>query len=339
VEAISRFLKKPLFLHRSTQQHIRSVLHRRHLPFNRLVKKQCYVPKGAFIFKNEKGTAPGILCVENYLGKKIWVLALPGPPRELEPVFEEKALPRFLRENRTPQEHFLVRTIKITGITEAQVAVKVTDLLKLKPPATVGIYAKPGEVELKIMAKNTPLSKARAEVTRIERTIRKRLGRKIYGVDHDTLASVIGKSLREKKKTLAIAESCTGGLVSYLVTEVPGSSEYLTGSVVAYSNRIKVSKLEIPPGLLAKHGAVSRQSALGMAQNVRRLFGSDYGIAVTGIAGPGGGSRSKPVGLVYTSVADKNKTVCFKNNFFGARGEIKAEAAQKTLDLFRLFLL
>ena len=153
------------------------------------------------------------------------------------------------------------------------------------------------------------------------------------------MSSAVGKLLRKNKKTLALAESCTGGLVSHLITETPGSSGYFLGSVVSYDNAVKTAKLGLNPGMIRKKGAVSEEAAKAMAKNVKEILGSDFGIGITGIAGPGGGSRKKPVGLVYIAIASKGGTHSQKFRFFGTRTEIKSRAAQKSLDLLRLKLL
>ncbi len=338
-KCLAKFLGKPLALHRPTYRAIVRRLKIRGHSMTRLIARQCYVPGGAAILPNETGTAPGILCQTNWQGQKKWVLLLPGPPRELQPMFTDGALPLLRRLARLKKEYFIVRSVKIAGLIEAQVAPRVTDLLKLKPPLTVGIYAKPGEVELKIMAKSASKEKARQMAARVEHAIKKRFKEKVYGVDAETLSSAVGALLREKRKTLAVAESCTGGLFSNLITETPGSSAYFLGGVIAYSDKIKTALLNIDKGLIKKYGAVSAPAAKKMAQNIRALFQSDFGIGITGIAGPTGGTAKKQVGLVYIALADKKKMVCFKNQFFGNRGEIKSRSADRALDILRLELL
>jgi nicotinamide-nucleotide amidase len=237
------------------------------------------------------------------------------------------------------REHFIKRTVRISGLVETEVARKVTGLLKSRPPLTVGIYAKPGEVELAIMSKHVSRTKALAAVNRVEKTIRRHFGADVYGVDDETVSSTLGALLRKKKATLALAESCTGGLASSLVSDVPGSSDYLVGSLVTYSNRIKEDWLGVAGEVLQKHGAVSPQTAWFMAKNVRQVFGAGYGIGITGIAGPSGGSAKKPVGLVYIALAGPRKITVTENRFYGTRTEIKSRAAKKALDLLRRALL
>lgn len=338
VEAVGCFLGKTLYFHKPTHSYIVSLLKKRRHSMNALIKKQCFIPQGVQVLKNLKGTAPGLLCETIRRGQKKWLLVLPGPPRELEPMLLNQALPLLLKSAKIKKETFVVRSVRITGMVESQVAQKTTDLLNLHPPLTVGIYAKPGQVELKIMSKASSSSAARQAADRVEKQIRKRLGTHVFGIDNDNLASVIGALLRKNKKTLSIAESCTGGLVSHLVTETPGSSDYFIGGIVAYSNKIKTSLLGVQSATIKKHGAVSQATAREMAAGVRAKFGADYGLAVSGIAGPTGGTKQKPVGFVCMAISSKQKTVAKEHLFFGTRSEIKARSANKLLDFFRLHL-
>ena len=334
VRAAAAFLGQPLYLHGPTRARIVKRLKKRRLPMTKLIERQCYVPKGSTILLNDYGTAPGVLSHFRYGGMDKYLLLLPGPPRELEPMFMA-ALPLLKKVLRLKNEAFVVRSVRIAGLIEVQAAAKVHDLLIMKPPVTVGIYAKPGHVELKIMSKASSLKKAKAAADRIERIIRKRFGKSVYGTDNDTLASSLGALLRKQRKTLAIAESCTGGLASHLVTAVPGSSDYFLGSVVCYSNRIKEKFLGVPRETLATYGAVSEQTAVALAMGVRERFGADYGLGITGIAGPTGGSSKKPVGLVYIALASGKKTTVKKYLFLGKRADIQLRAAETTVDLLR----
>ncbi len=338
-EALASFLKIPLVFDKQTHTFVRHQLQKRGFKMSELIAKQCNVPKDAILFQNDQGTAPGIFVSVMRGGTKKYFLLLPGPPRELEPLFEKKVLPFLLKKLNLKKECFLARSVKIAGLPESSVAEKINTLLNLKPPVTVGIYAKPGQVELKIMAKFTSRQQAEKEVTRVEKIIRKKLGRYVYGVGEETLASAVGKLLRQKKMTLSAAESCTGGLFSSLITDVPGSSDYFLGGVVAYHNKIKMSQLNIPETLLKKYGAVSPQVASQMARNVKKIFRSAIGIGITGIAGPSGGTPQKPVGLVYAAVSTPKKTILRQLNLRGSRSEIRNRAAHEVLNTLRLFLL
>ena len=339
LEAVSTFTSRPLELHKPTCRYIFSRLKSRGFTMTPLVAKQCYLPKGVKIMQNHVGTAPGIFCETFYQTKKIRLLVLPGPPRELEPMFVKQALPLLKKMAEFPKVKFLIRTVKLTGITEAEVAQKVPRLLRLKPPATVGIYAKPNEVELKIMVKDNSAARAKQSADRLEKEIRRKFKKKVLGVDGDTLSSVVGQLLRKTGQTLAIAESCTGGLLSHRITETPGSSDYYLGGLVSYHNRIKTLALGIDPAILKKYGAVSEEIAKQMARYVRLKLHADFGVGITGIAGPTGGSAKKPVGLVYIALASRNMLLCQKKKFFGNRAEIQSHAANHALDILRIEFL
>ncbi len=336
--AVARFLGKPLVFHKPTYRHIQKRLKRRRLPMNKLIAGQCRLPEGARVLENSVGTAPATLSGFDWEGHKRWLLVLPGPPSELEPLFY-KAWPVLVHLAKIKREHFEIRAVRIAGLLESQVAGKVTDLLKLNPPVTVGIYAKPEEVELKIMAKAASRPTALRRAGRIETIIRRRLKRSVFGVNEESLAGVIGKMLRKNKSTLSVAESCTGGLFSSTLTDIPGSSDYFMGGLIAYSDEIKRSALGVDERLLLKYGAVSGTVARAMAKNVKRVFKTHFGVGITGIAGPGGGSAKKPVGLVYIAVAGPKRVFAVKNLFVGDRATLKKSAVLKALDLVRLELL
>ncbi len=339
LEALSKFISRPLALHQPTYHYIVSRLKSHGFPMTKLVSKQCYVPQNSRVIQNNQGTAPGVLCDALYQNRNIWILALPGPPRELEPMFTQKALPLLKKLPKFPKEKFLIRSVMLTGITEAEVAQKVPRLLKLKPPVTVGIYAKLDEVELKIMVKHASAKTAKRLSDRVEKEIRKKLKEKVFGVNNHTLSFIVGALLRKNKKTLAVAESCTGGLLSQRITETAGSSDYYLGGIVSYNNRIKILELSILPDIIKHKGAVSEAVAKKMAQNIHAKFNADYGLGITGIAGPVGGSAAKPVGLAYIALSSKHKIFCEKKIFFGNRNEIQSRAANHALDLLRLELL
>lgn len=285
--------------------------------------------------RNDVGTAPGLIV--GYRGKEI--ICLPGPPRELVPMFEKDILPylknRLQVTGNRKQEILKSRTIKLTGLPESLINNKVKDLLALKPPTTVGIYAKLGQVELKVMAKSSSDKAAKNAISGVERKIRARLKDYIFGCDNETLEGAVGKALLGKKKKVAVAESCTGGLVSSRLTDVSGSSKYFAGGIIAYSNDIKVNILGVAESTLKKFGAVSPQVALQMADGIRRLTSTDIGLAITGIAGPTGGTKTKPVGLVYVALTTERKRIVREFRFRGSREEVKFQSSQVALELVR----
>lgn len=279
---------------------------------------------------NKTGTAPGLTA--NF--RNSMIVCLPGPPRELEPMFEKDVSP-IIRRRSGSSWIIKSRTVKLTGLAESKINLKVRDLLSLKPPTTVGIYAKLGEVDLKIMAKARSERDALQAIRRIERKIMARLKGYVFGHDEETLEETVAKILIKKKKTIAIAESCTGGLVSNRLTDVSGSSKFLMAAIVTYSNKSKEGILGVSKQTLHKYGAVSKQVALGMARGVKHLIHTDMGLAITGIAGPTGGTKSKPVGLVYIAIVTNKKQLVEEFHLRGSRREIKFQASQKALDLIR----
>lgn len=293
-------------------------------------ERQAYIPESARWIKNNVGTAPGVI-IEH---ARKTIVCLPGPPRELYPIFESGVIP-YLRKKFAPEYVFRTRTVKIVGLPESRVNVMVRDLLRLQPPTTVGIYAKLGQVELVIMAKAKTERAARAEIANVERKIRARLKDHIFGYDDDMLEGAAGGKLIGKKKTIAVAESCTGGLISSRLTDVSGSSKYFIRGAVPYANDVKVRYVGVSADTLKKYGAVSRQVALEMGRGIRSLMGVDVALAVTGIAGPTGGTRKKPVGLVYIALVTDTKRIVKECRFKGSRADIKWQASQAALDMVR----
>ena len=330
LEAISRALSKGLVYNKKIAARIKAHFGRQclNMPCGNL--RQAHIPEGAKVLENNVGTAPGFIVEEG--GKML--IALPGPPRELNPMFENYAMPHL--KKKTKSDWIIdIRTINITGLGEEAVNRKVKDLLKNPPPVTVGIYAKPALIELKITAKAKNEKSAKALIDRVDRKITARLKDYIFGRDNETLEGVAGKILAAKHETLAIAESCTGGRISDRVTNVPGSSKYFRMGIVVYSNDAKISQLKVSPKTLSRYGAVSRQTAVEMAKNIRDISGANIGLSVTGIAGPGGATRTKPVGLVYIAIAMPKRIIWKEFHFRGEREVIKFRSSQAALDLLR----
>jgi len=294
------------------------------------VSKQAYVPKGALAIENPVGTAPGVII--DYEDKTI--VALPGPPRELIPIFENAVMP-FLKKRYKTQSSIFTRSIRTTGLPESAVNKKIKRFFMMKGALIVGIYARPNEVDIKITTKAENRKKAFSQIKKLEKKILHILRDNVYGFDNDTLEEVAGKLLLKKKMTLSIAESCTGGLISDRITNISGSSNYFDRGIVAYSNKSKVRELGIDKKLIKKYGAVSRPVAIAMAKGMLNKSGSDIALGVTGIAGPTGGTRKKPVGLVYIAMARPKKTRCIECYFVGSRTDIKRQTSTAALDLLR----
>lgn len=291
-------------------------------------EKQAIVPFGADVLENPAGTAPGLWL--EHQGKII--ILLPGPPHEVEAVCETQLWPR-LQKNFPDNGVIISRTLRLKGIGESAVATKIDDLIVNQSNPTLAIYARHGQILIRITTKTKTPEEAKALIGDMEAQLRARLEQYIYGADNDSVASVLGTKLNLLGRTIAFAESCSGGLASSLITDIPGSSEYLKGSVVSYTNEVKENVLGVKPETLKKFGAVSSQCACEMAAGVRRLMNSDYGISITGNAGPSP-SEGKPVGLVYIAVANREIVYWQEHHFDGNRTENKlriAEAAISTL--------
>jgi len=292
--------------------------------------RQACIPHGVTWFKNTVGTAPAIV-VEK--GKKA-LIALPGPPRELGPIFEHDVIP-YLKEKGAGEWLIKTKTIRVVGLVEATVNNIVKDLLTMGPKTTLGIYVHLGVVDLKITSKAKSEKNAFFEIQKVEKEVRRRLGNHIYGTDNETLESVVGKMLARKKMTIALAESCTGGLIANRMTNVSGSSNYFKMSVIAYSNEAKVKLLGVSSAKIKKYGAVSKEIALDMAKGIKKLSKSALGLGVTGIAGPRGATGVKPVGLIYIAVVTGRMKLVRECHFTGSRVEIKLQASTAALDLIR----
>ena len=258
------------------------------------LRKQCLFPKNAQIINNPRGTAPGMIWEPI---KGFTILTFPGVPSEMKTMWEETACD-FIKTKFSDNYSFYSNTLKFAGIGESSVAEKINNLLNLQNP-TVAPYANLGEVKLRITARAKNHLEAKNIIKPVKEKLKKDFSKFIFGEDNDTLPSVLIKELTEKNQTIVFAESCTGGLLSSSITSISGSSQVFKGSIVSYSNELKNSLLNISKEKLIKYGAVSEEVCESMAINVKEKLEADWAIAISGIAGPNGGSQDKPVGLVY----------------------------------------
>lgn len=293
--------------------------------------RQAYLPAGSTMFPNSVGTAPG--CATPF-GEGRFVILLPGPPVELKAMLEQSAIPFLLSMTDSVIQAFDIRTF---GIGEGVAAERIADLMQMANP-TVAPYASGGEMFVRITAKAPDRERAVRLARPIVEEIRARLGDVVYGENVTSLEEVVLDLLLSSKKTIATAESCTGGLLAKRLTDVPGSSGAFQMGLVTYSNPAKEKLLGISPDLLLEHGAVSPQVAIAMAENMRRLAGSDFAIGITGIAGPDGATPEKPLGLVYIALADAQKSWSYemkpRGRYLG-RAWVRERAASTALDLLR----
>jgi nicotinamide-nucleotide amidase len=292
--------------------------------------RQCEAPEGALLIENTCGTAPGIFLEWD----QALVVALPGPPAEMREMLLRSVVPRLRQETETRAGQ--VRTLRLMGIGESNAAEAIDDLIDLTGEPSLAIYASTGEVRLRLSARGAG---AAERLSALEKEIRNRLGDRIYGTDDETLESVVGQLLRARPATLSVAESCTGGLIADRITDVPGSSEYFVAGIVAYANAAKIRFLGVEERIIREHGAVSEECARSMAEGARARTGTDFALAVTGIAGPGGGTAEKPVGLAFLAVADSSGTVVEKHFWPGTRSQFKRRVSRFALDLLRRRLL
>jgi len=295
-------------------------------------RKQALLPKGAEILHNPIGTAPGMIWEPQ---PNLLILTFPGVPSELYPMWQQTASP-LLQARNYGQGTFHSKVLLYWGIAESALATKVNHLFDLKNP-TVAPYANYGQARLRITARANSSEEAIALIAPVEAEIRELTGEFCYGTDDETLASVAGKHLLESGQTLAVAESCTGGGLGEALTEVSGSSRYFLGGIISYSNDVKVNLLDVDPQALDQNGAVSAIVAEQMAIGVKAKLKSDWGISITGIAGPTGGTESKPVGLVYVGIAHPDgKVEAIEFRFSPSRGRnwIRMLTVSSSLDLF-----
>jgi nicotinamide-nucleotide amidase len=296
-------------------------------------EKQGYFPAGSKIIRNANGTAPG--CIVEKEGKV--VVMLPGPPWEMEPMFEESVLPFFLRDARSRLYSVYIRMF---GIGESSMEDKIKDLITAQSNPTIAPYAKRGEITLRVTAKYNPADEDPEKIIApVLEEIKERLGDFIYSYENEELHSRVAHMLIESNCKIAVAESCTGGMLTSMLTDIPGISAVLDMSVVTYSYEAKSTILGVDPEVLKKVGAVSREVAVQMAIGIRKAAGSDIGVGITGIAGPGGGTPDKPVGTVYVALADENGTTYKKLNLWGARDKIRHSTCLNALDMIRRNLL
>ena len=332
-EALASVLKRKLIYKKEILQKIKKRFERRGLSMPAVNKKQAYIIQGGKPLENRKGTAPGLWLDT---GKEI-VILLPGPPHELKPMFDSSVWPDL---QRFKKKHACRRVLKITGLTESKIETLISDLYPEEPHLRLTILAYPGQIEIHIAAySEESQDEAEKSVETLEKSLLDRLKENVFSTRGEELEEVVGRLLRLHQKTLATAESCTGGFLGHRLTNISGSSDYFLLSMVVYSNETKSYQLGVSSTLIEKHGAVSPQVATAMAAGIRQKARSSFGLAITGIAGPTGGTPEKPVGLVYTALAWDNGTEVVKNIFIGNREMVKFQSTQKALDMIRRHFL
>ena len=332
--ALARVFDLPLYTDEDVLNHIKAMFARYGFKWTENNAKQAMFPWGAQILANPVGTAAGFSL--QVKGKILAVI--PGVPAEVKKMLPEAVLPLLRRSFPEETQYLAVRTLKLFGLGEAAVdqAVAGIDLPGLG--VGVGFYPRFPENHLVLSARDAVEAAAWFRVNKAAEEVRKRLGPYVFACDEETLEGVVAGLLKEQGRTVAVAESCTGGLITDRLTDIPGSSMYLERGLITYSNRSKTELLGVPEAVLQKHGAVSEETARLMAEGVRRLAGTDLGLATTGIAGPDGGSEAKPVGTIFIALADGGETVCRKFSYRWDRRRIKIVVSQAALIMLKRYL-
>lgn len=324
-EVVGAVVGRPLRFHSDAYRHIESYLTRLGRQVSDNNRRQAMLPEGAEMIPNPVGTAPGVwLEVQNKL-----IICLPGVPHELKTMMEETVVPRL--EKRWGKAPLHSRVLRFSGIGESALEEAVLDLIQNQTEPTIALYASLGEVRMRLTCRASSAEEAERIFAPVETEVRTRLGQYLYGTGEASLAQMVGELLAPRCQTVAVAESCTGGLIGSQLTSVSGSSRYFQGGIVAYANEAKIRLLGVAPDLLARCGAVSEDVALAMARGVREALGTDYGVSVTGIAGPTGGTEEKPVGTVYIACAGPQEEQCLHRVFSGDRAIVRQRASQQAL--------
>ncbi|MBN2242375.1 MAG: competence/damage-inducible protein A [Acidobacteria bacterium] len=295
-------------------------------------ERQAEVILGADILENRMGTAPGMWIEE----KDRIVILLPGPPRELQSVFENHALPRILKKS--GETRLETRSFFITGMTESELDAQLAPIYTAYPRVRTTILAGTRHISVRLYCW-TQQGSGRRDLDELASRFQEKIGPAIFSTQDEPMEEVVGRMLRESRNTLAIAESCTAGMLGMHVTRVPGSSDYFMGGIECYSDAAKIDLCGVPPGLIRQHGAVSAQVAEALAAGVREKLRASIGLSITGIAGPGGGSPEKPVGLVYIGLADGSGTLNRHRIMPGDRESVRERSTYLALSWLRRFLM
>jgi nicotinamide-nucleotide amidase len=331
-ETVAALFGLDMVLHKESKTRIQSLFQKMSATVTENNWKQAYIPEGSRILPNDHGTAPGILLERE--GKTL--ILLPGPPGELIPMFRDYCLPYLAEKNAST---FYSRYYKLTGLGESAVEDKLLDLIDGQTNPTLATYAKPGEVMLRVTANSPRLEDGQRLLDDMDRSIMERVGDWVYAKEDKSLDQVVAQLLMATGTTMSVAESCTGGLIASLLTQMPGISSVFHSGIVCYSNASKIQYLGVREETLKQQGAVSRACATEMLEGLLRNNGTSMALATTGIAGPDGGTAEKPVGLVYIGVAWAGHIQVEEYHFHGNRQQIQTRAAHTALNMVRKILL
>jgi len=308
---------------------------RRKMPENN--ERQCDVIAGAAVLPNEKGTAPGQWIEGDYDGRKKIIVLLPGPPWELKLMFEKQVLDRLRAA--LPPAFIATCVIKVAMVPESTCDARIAPIYKKYDDVQTTILADAGEIQIHLRSRADSLATAQQRVDALADEIENELGDTVFSTGGESLEQIVAYLLQMRGATIAVAESCTGGMIAEHLTSISGSSRYFLGGAVVYSNELKTAMADVPAPLIEKHGAVSKEVAAAMAEGIRRRSNSTFGVSVTGIAGPTGGTEDKPVGLVFHALADGKQTDVVERKYIGDRERVRRWAMRQALDLVRRKLM
>ena len=326
-ETLAKVFGKTMALHEPSLAHIKEFFQKIGREMTPNNEKQAWLPEGCTVFENKWGTAPG--CGFEAEGKH--VLMLPGPPRECTPMWEQCAKPYLYP---LAGGCIVSRNVRVMGLGESAMEARLHDLMASMTNPTIAPYAKVSECFARVTAMADTEAEAEQMLAPVVQQVTDLLGADVYGIDVDSLEQVVGDTLRQRGMTLAVAESCTGGLLSKRITDLPGASDYYKGGVCSYTNEVKINLLGVQPDTLAQYGAVSAQTAEQMAAGAARVFGTDIGVGITGVAGPNP-SEGKEVGLVYISVWFQGELITRETRNSLGRDRVRNQAASNALDIIR----
>lgn len=329
-ETVAEYFNLKMKMHEKSEKRIRDYVAKAGRPFAETNLKQAVVPEGAKVLENNHGTAPGIV-VEN---RGRIIVSFPGPPREMIPMFDDFAQKYLMKQSSIIYSKY----VKMFGIPEASLEEQMKDLIQGQTNPTIAPYVGDGEITLRITARGKNAVKAEELTTPIIEEITSRFGNNIFSTEGEKLEKVVIDLLKNKNKRLAVAESCTGGMIASRITSVAGASDVFDRGLVTYSNKSKTELLGVKKEILEKYGAVSSQTAYEMARGVKEASSADIGVAVTGIAGPSGGTEEKPVGIVYIGLADEKGINTYEFRFNGDRDRIRLFSTMNALNLVRMYL-
>ncbi len=333
-DVLAAVLGWPLQLDPDVWRHIQERFAKRNIPMAENNRKQALVPAGAEVLANPRGTAPGLfLRTQGCL-----IACMPGVPSEMKPMLGEQVIPR-IREALGIKGRIVSRVLKCCGISESRVDQLIGDYFREMRNPTIGVLAHAGEIHVRLTCKGDDAAEITRKLDDLEAKIRARLGHRIFGRDEERIEAVVGGLLRQRHASLAVAESCTGGLLASRITDIPGSSDYFERGAVTYTEAAKIELLGVPAETMRAHGVASLEVAQAMAEGIRERSRTTFGLATTGIAGPTGGTPEKPVGLVYVGLAWDGGAVAREYRMLGDRELVKYRSAQMALEVLRRHLL